>query len=314
MKRIACEMCRSVDVVKEDGFYVCQNCGTKYTIEEAKKLIVEGKVKIDKSDDASNYLELAESALESGNGVQAYNYAIAALEITPKSHKAWLLKMKSIEYIATVGNLMLKEVVTAGANAIKFAKDEKEEIEKEVYNYYLIRAMDLFRLTMEFFNNVKDLKTQLAVLLVASPVTAHVTLNQQDSKLRELYVNIETEAYELTKYVPVEFLEKNADTAKLLLECVKQYRYSSDAFNNRLKVFALTLQYEAVNYRNNVISEMYYRGANALSKLNITTYDIDSVLMTAQKQVSAKYIPVCIAIIVISVIIIIGLIFVLMSL
>lgn len=41
MKQLHCEMCGSTDLVKQDGMYVCQVCGTKYTVEEAKKLMTE---------------------------------------------------------------------------------------------------------------------------------------------------------------------------------------------------------------------------------------------------------------------------------
>ena len=41
MKSIKCELCGSNDVVKKDDLFVCQYCGTKYTPEEAKKLLVE---------------------------------------------------------------------------------------------------------------------------------------------------------------------------------------------------------------------------------------------------------------------------------
>ena len=60
MKKIVCELCGSNDLKTKDGEYECQYCGTKYSIEEAKKLIVEGKVKIDKSDDIANYIEVLE--------------------------------------------------------------------------------------------------------------------------------------------------------------------------------------------------------------------------------------------------------------
>ena len=36
MKAIQCELCGSNDLVKQNGVYVCQYCGTQYTIEEAK--------------------------------------------------------------------------------------------------------------------------------------------------------------------------------------------------------------------------------------------------------------------------------------
>lgn len=62
MQAIKCEMCNSNDFVKEDGYFVCQHCGTKYTVEEAKKLMVEGTVKIDNSDFVKRYLENARRA------------------------------------------------------------------------------------------------------------------------------------------------------------------------------------------------------------------------------------------------------------
>ena len=49
MKAIICEMCQSHDLVKKDGVYVCQHCGTKYTVEEARKLL--GTVKVDKTEE-----------------------------------------------------------------------------------------------------------------------------------------------------------------------------------------------------------------------------------------------------------------------
>ena len=41
MKVIKCEMCDGTAFSKEDGFFICQNCGLRYSIEEAKKLMVE---------------------------------------------------------------------------------------------------------------------------------------------------------------------------------------------------------------------------------------------------------------------------------
>ena len=44
MKSIVCEMCGSNDIVKKDGLYVCQFCGTKYSVEDAKKMMIDGTV------------------------------------------------------------------------------------------------------------------------------------------------------------------------------------------------------------------------------------------------------------------------------
>ncbi|MCQ2495853.1 MAG: hypothetical protein MJ131_04605 [Lachnospiraceae bacterium] len=68
MKQLTCEMCGSNELLKKDGLYVCTACGTKYTVEEARNLFVEGKVEvsgtvsIDDSQDVKNYIVLARRA------------------------------------------------------------------------------------------------------------------------------------------------------------------------------------------------------------------------------------------------------------
>lgn len=39
MKAMVCELCGSNDLVKQNGAFVCRHCGTKYSVEEAKKLM-----------------------------------------------------------------------------------------------------------------------------------------------------------------------------------------------------------------------------------------------------------------------------------
>ena len=65
MKALTCEMCGSTNLIKEDGVFVCQSCGTKYSVEEARKMMVEGTVSvkgmvsIDNSASIDNYLMMA---------------------------------------------------------------------------------------------------------------------------------------------------------------------------------------------------------------------------------------------------------------
>lgn len=47
MKQLTCEMCGSTDLIKKDGVFVCQTCGCKYSVEEARKMMIEGTVSID---------------------------------------------------------------------------------------------------------------------------------------------------------------------------------------------------------------------------------------------------------------------------
>lgn len=46
MKKLTCEMCGSTDLVKQDGVFVCQSCGCKYSVEEAKKMMIDGTVEV----------------------------------------------------------------------------------------------------------------------------------------------------------------------------------------------------------------------------------------------------------------------------
>ncbi len=39
MKMLVCEMCNSSDLIKQDGLFVCQCCQTKYSVEEARKMM-----------------------------------------------------------------------------------------------------------------------------------------------------------------------------------------------------------------------------------------------------------------------------------
>ena len=81
MKRLACEMCGSTDLVKMDGMFVCQNCGVKYSTEEARKMMIDGPVDvsgssviIDKTSQTENYYTLARRAREEGNFQNAQKY------------------------------------------------------------------------------------------------------------------------------------------------------------------------------------------------------------------------------------------------
>ena len=81
MKQLTCEMCGSTDLIKQDGVFVCQTCGCKYSVEEARKMMIEGTVevtgtvKVDNSDAIENYLKMARNALDANNNEEAENYA-----------------------------------------------------------------------------------------------------------------------------------------------------------------------------------------------------------------------------------------------
>jgi len=88
MKALVCELCGSNEVVKQDGYFACQHCKTKYSLEEAKKMVLEGTVRVDSVGNVDNLLELAENSLISENLQEAENYSNRILEIESKNSKA----------------------------------------------------------------------------------------------------------------------------------------------------------------------------------------------------------------------------------
>lgn len=95
MKQLTCEMCGSTDLVKQDGYFVCQTCGTKYSVEEAKKMMIEGTVevqgtvKVENVAQIDSLLKLANSSFDSRNYAQAENFCNQIIAIDDKNYEAW---------------------------------------------------------------------------------------------------------------------------------------------------------------------------------------------------------------------------------
>lgn len=94
MKQLTCEMCGGTDLVKQDGMFVCQSCGTKYSVEEAKKMMIEGTVdvtgtvKVDSSAELQNLYELARRAKTDNNSENAQKYYSQIIVKDPSSWEA----------------------------------------------------------------------------------------------------------------------------------------------------------------------------------------------------------------------------------
>ena len=94
MKQLTCEMCGSTDLLKQDGVFVCQSCGTKYSVEEAKKMMVEGTVdiqgtvKVDNSELAEKNLRNARSARQKENWEDAEKYYDLVVQEDPDNLEA----------------------------------------------------------------------------------------------------------------------------------------------------------------------------------------------------------------------------------
>ena len=138
MKQLTCEMCGSTDLIKQDGVFICQSCGTKYSIEEAKKMMVEGTVevagtvKIDDSSKIENYYTMAENAYDASNQKEAESYCNKIIEIDPNNYRAWLLKGRAAGWQSTLANIRIEEAVNCFTKAVDNAPDnDKDRVRKD---------------------------------------------------------------------------------------------------------------------------------------------------------------------------------------
>lgn len=141
MKTLTCEMCGSTNLIKQDGVFVCQQCGTKYSVEEAKKMMVEGTVsikgavKVDNSEEITNLLIAARRAKITGNYESAAKYYD---QVTMKDPNNWESYFNSIYCNVTnckIGDIAIScDMIIKSFNpTLSLIKDNSEEsAQKEI--------------------------------------------------------------------------------------------------------------------------------------------------------------------------------------
>ena len=94
LKALACEMCGSTDMIKQNGVFVCQSCGTKYSLEEAKKMMISGTVNVagtvtvDNTAFVKKCLENARRALEKTDWDEVEKYYNMVEQNDPRNIEA----------------------------------------------------------------------------------------------------------------------------------------------------------------------------------------------------------------------------------
>lgn len=169
-----CPQCgANIKVDKEKDAGICEFCGTAFITEKAinnyntyvtnNNDFSGANINVNNGD-INNLLDIAKNALIAGNGQEAYNYANRALELNTNCSEAWITKMKSLEYVGTVGDPRSAETITCGKNAIEFS-EEKQKTEEEVYVFYLKKAKNLLTVAVREVNDVEDLKKHIRLFV-----------------------------------------------------------------------------------------------------------------------------------------------------
>lgn len=170
MKQLVCEMCGSTELIKQEGMFVCQSCGIKYSVEDAKKMMIEGTVevvgtiKVDSSDKLGKLYQIARRAKEEDNSENAAKYYDLILQDDPMS---WEAAFYTVYYSSMQTNLAnIQSAATRVHNCtitvLKLIKehvtdtDEQEKAVAEVHSRVIVICDMLFQSARNHFQEFKQ--------------------------------------------------------------------------------------------------------------------------------------------------------------
>lgn len=160
MKQLTCEMCGSTDLMKQDGVFVCQTCGMKYSVDEAKKMMIEGTVdvqgtvKVDNSAFVEKYLQNARRAKQKEDWEETEKYYNMVEQNAPKNIEALFYSSYAKARSTLQGNDINKRKAAFNVfgNSISVVDDYFDK-ENSVAQVELVKQMSNDLMTM-FSSNV----------------------------------------------------------------------------------------------------------------------------------------------------------------
>lgn len=168
---IKCEICGCGELIKQDGVFACQNCGTKYSVEEVRKMAGNNDssftpspatVKVDTSDELRNLYELARRAKMSDNTTNAKRFYEQILVKDPSSWEANFYTVYYQSKDCKIGEIGLAAVNLTNALRLVFelirdnlnSEDEKRAAVSEVASKLIDIATMLFASYKSFYDGI----------------------------------------------------------------------------------------------------------------------------------------------------------------
>lgn len=138
MKQLTCEMCGSTELLKQDGVFVCQNCGTKYSVEEAKKMMIEGTVQVSNIANVKSLIDRGNLSLEEYDWESANNFFDRVLDIEPRNASAYIGKLCAELMVKNEIELIEKDICLDGfknyQRALQFGRPDLQKKVEEHRN------------------------------------------------------------------------------------------------------------------------------------------------------------------------------------
>ena len=253
MKKIKCEMCDSTNFVKQDGMFVCQDCGIKYTVEEARKLMVEvedesvtpvvvtptPKVEapvVNNGVSLENYLINARRAFKNGDFEEAERYFNKAEEFSPNCLEAVVystlskakrtLSVNDIDSRTSVFNVLV--------NSIDEIKTSFSPAQRDFYKDFLIKlTVDLRMLFGSEYVYKRWYDANKKCYMNNSIATVTLFLKTYDAMIRVINHVMKEDGqyylYSISEHLSVPLLNLSPDAAKKII------RQNNSFYANKLK-------------------------------------------------------------------------------
>ncbi len=207
MKAIKCELCGSNQLIKKDGYYQCEHCCTKYTLEEAKKLIVSGTVEVvDGENKKAKLKKDINTYIQINNFVKAIKIMTEYTDIFPEDPDGYKMKL---DFICDHGccpsfcHLTEKHFINDGAMVRSILYDSEYIFKEFNYNldiltkltkidnrsYYASRLLSTIKSgstkfhLQHFWHNSCNPQSNI------NPVYKSVYENQALSKIKDILIN-----------------------------------------------------------------------------------------------------------------------------
>ena len=134
MAQIICEVCGSTELKKQDGEFICQGCGMKYSLDEVRKMMGGGGAPaapavVNKASEVEKLLVLARRAREDENRENAEKYYGMVLMEDPDNWEAYFFQIYYRAMQTTLGNIerALVSVTNAVDRTLLLLKKQDEQ-------------------------------------------------------------------------------------------------------------------------------------------------------------------------------------------
>ena len=158
-----------LDDERKEGF--CSYCGSKVEVEEAQKLMIQGTVKVDTSDELANLYQVARRAKDAGNSENAQKYYDMILVKDPNSWEATfyttyyqamqckIAEIQSAAYSVCNCEEAVLELVKSGVK-----QDEFKNVLSEIYVKLSTLSSMLFNASKSHLDGIKSIQVQMQFL------------------------------------------------------------------------------------------------------------------------------------------------------